>query len=257
MTRNAKHIGYCIYCGATSVELSDEHIVPYSLGGDVTLPEASCATCAATTSKFERQVARKVLGPYRTRTGAPTRRPKERPEMLTLKLVDQDGSRREIELEPSSHPATLLLPDLPEPSILLPVLIGERRKFSMYLALPDKDVLGIATEHGATAMHLGSFEIGCFYQLLAKIAHAAAFLDPDWTSVWEPLLPDIIVGGCEDYDRFVGGSETGEFKGGESSFPLIFRSVDVEKTRYLVAVFRLYGQNQTPIYQVVVGRLRT
>jgi hypothetical protein len=125
LTRKANPVGYCIYCGARSVELSDEHIVPFALGGDVVLPQASCATCAATTSNFERQVARNVLGPFRNRKGAPARRPKKRPETLTLELVDSDGSRREIELSPSSHPATLLLPDLPEPSILLPALNRE------------------------------------------------------------------------------------------------------------------------------------
>lgn len=127
----------------------------------------------------------------------------------------------------------------------------------MFVALPDKGVFGIVTEHGARAMRLGSFEIGCFYQLLAKIAHAAAFLDPkDWTSVWKPLLPELIVGGRKDYDRFVGGSGIDEFETAESSFPLFFRSVDVGETRYLVASFRLFGQNRTPTYQVAIGSLR-
>ncbi len=73
MTRRTKHIGYCIYCLKTNCELSDEHVVPFSLGGDVLLPKASCSKCATITSQFELQVARKILGSYRTRTGAPTR----------------------------------------------------------------------------------------------------------------------------------------------------------------------------------------
>lgn len=248
-------IGYCIYCGSTE-DLRKEHVVPYSLGGGAWLPKASCPICADVTSRFEGFIARDILGAFRIRTGAPTRRPKQRPSILPLELIDVDGSRREVEVTPQTHPATLLLPDLPEPSLLLPVVEGDRRPFRMWLGLPDADVLNLPTEHGAAAMRLGSFEIGSFYLLLAKVAHAGAFLDPEWTTVWEPLLPDLIVGDDEDYDRLIGGSGTDEFADDDASFPFFFRSVDVENERYLVAFFRFFGQNKTPIYQVVVGRRR-
>jgi HNH endonuclease len=38
--------GACIYCGTTGVKLTDEHIVPYSLGGSHVLRDASCLQCA-------------------------------------------------------------------------------------------------------------------------------------------------------------------------------------------------------------------
>lgn len=256
MTRKMDPVGYCIYCGASSVQLSGEHVVPFALGGDVILPDASCSVCAAITSKFEMYVAREVLGPFRTRTEAPTRRPKRRPTELNLELVNSDGSCRNIKLNPSSHPAALVLPVLPEPLILMPALNRVRRDPGMFVALPDTSVLSIPLQRGAVAMNLGSFKIECFYRLLAKIAHAAAYLDPNWTSCWEPLLRDFILGHRQDYDCCVGGSETDEFKDDESSFPLFFRAFDKENERYLVAYFRLFGPNETPTYQVVVGRLR-
>ena len=42
--------GECIYCGALAkdVELTDEHIIPYSLGGEAIILDASCKACAAT-----------------------------------------------------------------------------------------------------------------------------------------------------------------------------------------------------------------
>jgi len=50
--------GICIYCGKAGVRLTDEHIVPLSLGGQHVIGEASCHDCAKVTSKFERDVAR-------------------------------------------------------------------------------------------------------------------------------------------------------------------------------------------------------
>ena len=40
-TYRFKPVGECIYCGARA-GLSDEHIVPYALGGTFFLPLASC-----------------------------------------------------------------------------------------------------------------------------------------------------------------------------------------------------------------------
>ena len=54
--------GACIYCGATDAALSDEHVVPYGLGGSHVLRKASCCRCAAITSKFERKVMRELWG---------------------------------------------------------------------------------------------------------------------------------------------------------------------------------------------------
>jgi hypothetical protein len=38
--------GVCIYCGVADAELSDEHIVPLSIGGQHIIDDASCLKCA-------------------------------------------------------------------------------------------------------------------------------------------------------------------------------------------------------------------
>src|SRR5712672_2024078 len=55
-------VGRCIYCGATGVDLRDEHIVPLSLNGTMILPRASCRECEKITTRFERSVARNMYG---------------------------------------------------------------------------------------------------------------------------------------------------------------------------------------------------
>jgi 5-methylcytosine-specific restriction endonuclease McrA len=72
MTANVVHridrleidsFGECIYCGALAkdVELTDEHIIPFSLGGKAVIREGSCRECARETAKLENEIAHKVL----------------------------------------------------------------------------------------------------------------------------------------------------------------------------------------------------
>jgi len=200
-------IGYCIYCGATGGDLSREHVVPFALGGTKVLLEASCAGCAMITSKFERFCTRTMLGPFRVRTGAPTRRHKQRPAELPLGLIDSDGSSREVEVPASEHPATLMLPVFDEPSILVGLSEERKETFKMWIALPDADVLDLPQRHNASAMKLGSFEISNFCRLLAKIAHGAAFYtDSNWMTSFEPLLVDLILGKTTEHRSIVGGN---------------------------------------------------
>jgi 5-methylcytosine-specific restriction endonuclease McrA len=46
------NVNRCIYCG-TLENLTDEHIIPYGLGGRSILPKASCSECSNITTNFE------------------------------------------------------------------------------------------------------------------------------------------------------------------------------------------------------------
>ncbi len=81
--------GRCIYCGATEGRLSDEHIIPCSLGGLLVIEKASCLACAKITCNFEGAVARSLSGNFRMRYKLPTRRPKQRPVRIPLQMVGQ------------------------------------------------------------------------------------------------------------------------------------------------------------------------
>lgn len=253
-TINHGPIGYCIYCGATGPDLSREHIVPLSLGGNHVLLKASCGDCAKVTQQFELFCARTMMGPFRIRAGLPTCRPKLRPSKLSLELFDTDGSRREVEISSDEHPATLILPVFAKPRALLGQDEQRRETFTMWFALPDEEVFKIPGRYGASGMKLGSFEILNFCRLLAKIAHAAAFQDGKWPDLFEPLLPDLIIGKTKEFDTLVGGIDRKENEPEDASFPLFFESVDNGDHRYLVAQLRLFANQGSPIYRVVVGR---
>ena len=73
--------GECIYCGAKAddVKLTDEHVVPFALGGNAVIKDGSCKPCAVETSKVERELCKAVLGDLRNSIGEQTRHPKDRP----------------------------------------------------------------------------------------------------------------------------------------------------------------------------------
>jgi hypothetical protein len=55
--------GVCIYCGSDGGAdgLDDEHIIPYSLGGNTELEQASCKMCGSITSYLDGYLANATL----------------------------------------------------------------------------------------------------------------------------------------------------------------------------------------------------
>src|SRR5260370_4672108 len=92
-------IGRCVYCGSDggSGGLSDEHIVPLSLGGDAVLKRASCRLCATITSQIELYLGRSIFHELRAHVGAPSRR-RRLPSTLSanVSVGDQEVTTREF-----------------------------------------------------------------------------------------------------------------------------------------------------------------
>ena len=109
--RSNKSIGRCIYCGTADDGLSREHVIPFSLGGNVILGKASCNKCSAITRDFEQTVTRTQFGNVRMQLGFPSRKSKERPGTIEF-IIGRD-----------SHTNKAIPRDrLPCPPIPIPVL---------------------------------------------------------------------------------------------------------------------------------------
>jgi hypothetical protein len=85
-------VGRCIYCGTAEGELSDEHIIPYAIGGTAILADASCFACAKVTSHIENECLNKMLKAARTQLGMRSRR--KAPN--TLQLNAMTGGQEKI-----------------------------------------------------------------------------------------------------------------------------------------------------------------
>jgi hypothetical protein len=78
-------VGRCIYCHSTD-GLTVEHVIPFGLGGRLELPESGCHRCSKITSDFEHTCLRTMYGPLRLLYDLPSRRKKNRPLKLPLKV---------------------------------------------------------------------------------------------------------------------------------------------------------------------------
>lgn len=200
-------VGKCIYC-LSNQDLTEEHIIPYSLGGTVKLPASSCRRCADITSEFERELARSMYGDLRIRANLPTRRRAKRPLMVRAKDA-VTGS--EVWLRPEES-----LTIIPTIEFLAPGMLREPpeeptgaagAKLGMKELMPTDyrrwKVVG-SNQYTFTG---GRIDPDCYALTLAKIAHAYTVADFGLSN-FEPFLPPIILGDRRKLYTYVGGSPT-------------------------------------------------
>lgn len=265
-------LGRCIYCDSDGDPkgLSDEHLIPYSLGGDAVLPKASCADCARETSRIELYLARNIFREFRSHVGAPSRK-KSLPSTLLANLSVGD---RELSHEflAADQPFALMLPtwDLPgimrqvEPSADFPVC-----NIRAYNFMPGhlREILALADDAPDPIVHIGSGTINniTFARAIAKIAFCNAIARLGLGGFRHLVLPDLILGRYPCVPYFV-GSDLSEPPPPNPRNVRHAIEIATANSRYgmrlLIASIRLFAHSGTrehgmPIYRVVVGAPRT
>lgn len=259
--RSPDPVGYCIYCGADGreVALSDEHILPLALGGDVILPESSCEACAAITSKFEGSMARKVFGVPRVQLDMPTRRPKKRPTTFTMRRKE-GATIAEFPVPAGDFPMACGMPIIPGPCILT----GQPSQkvftnLESYVCIHYQDGKPLES-FGAGAHTQFTIDIGSTARLMAKIALGTAVAGLGYAKI-QSLVGGLIRGIDDRVDYFVGAtrptnmmhSPSGEGKWLHQASIYAERHNGVE---YVTAKVRLFANFGMPTYKVVVGILQ-
>jgi hypothetical protein len=113
-----RSVGRCIYCDATGVPLSKEHIVPVALGGSDVLLDAVCRTCQPKINDgFESRLLRSSLLAFRSALGLPTRNHARRPITMPVD-VNRGGIWTTEELEVDGLPAQVSWPVMKAPAFL-------------------------------------------------------------------------------------------------------------------------------------------
>lgn len=103
-------VGRCIYCSRSENPLSDEHPIPFALGGNLILPQSSCADCANKTHRYEGVTMRSTLGTLRMRFNFPTRRKRERPASVEIGTIDAKGRTGRAKVPIDEYPVGVALP---------------------------------------------------------------------------------------------------------------------------------------------------
>ncbi len=250
--------GECIYCG-TRDGLSEEHIVPFALGGTHVLPEASCKTHRDVTSGFEGRVCRGFMLPTRTVAGFPTRRPGERPSGFAAKLSRDDGTTWEDTRFPvDEFPALLPLLRFERAAYLSGAKIGPGVRTNGYNLLRfGKDPKESTILQGATTFQdTVDVDATSFARLIAKIGWGfAVALMPGLTRAKCPVLP-FIVGDADDGSHWIG---SGEFRLAiEERRPThavgIAETLSADGMTTLIAQVKLFADTGATGYEVVVQR---
>jgi|HubBroStandDraft_6_1064221.scaffolds.fasta_scaffold223916_4 hypothetical protein len=258
-TTRATSVGVCIYCGKTE-GLTDEHIVPFGLGGNWILPQASCIACSRITSDFERKVLRGFMHNARIVAGFQTRRPKQRPK--TIPVQTKRGFRFEtVDLPITESTGFLQLPVMETGAFLVgkPPVQGVIVKGNQTIAFgkPPKET---AAALGTKALQITSnIDVPAFARMLAKIGYCTAVAGRGLYALSEvPVLP-YILGTADDGSTWIGSADFRlpvEDNNPTHALGSIILSGMVGKSEetVLVAQVKLFANSGARGYEVVVRR---
>lgn len=258
-------IGRCIYCRATG-SLTDEHVIPDGLGGNLILAKASCKDCAAITGHNEQQILQRMYRAVRAALGIRSRKSIKRGNALAtvpilLGRPDQGGTRPHpldgkvgppygvISFLTQSSPGLLM--EYPASIVLWERHHAEPRDI-------DERIRNVKHLHRWVGFET-QVNFGALAQMLSKIAHAYAVSQIGLDS-FEPYLVGGIVSRTipSVNTRLIGSRANND--GGQLSLHEI--ELDQVRSRnrrdpnlYVVCRIRLFSLLATPTYEIVVGRV--
>jgi hypothetical protein len=270
--QNALTVGRCVYCGASGdgIKLTDEHVIPYSLGADVYLKDASCLACAEITKKFEQHVARSIFGHHRIHKNVQTRHPDQRPSELPARVLIR-GIEHRKELSIADHPYFLAMPIWDQPGMLRglqPSANFDGLSAHLYYHIPDniKDTLQLSDGEVAEIRPDSKGDANQFGRAIAKIAYCNAIATLG-VGAFDPLdLPDLILGKYPHVSYLVGSvlrtppppNRDGPLHRIDLGTNWVRNPQTGIARRMFIANIRLFAtdgtaENGVPIYTVVVG----
>jgi hypothetical protein len=247
--------GKCIYCGSTQPPLTREHIIPFSFGGNIIFPDASCNACARIINRdIETPIARHEWGAFRVKRDFPSRRRKERKTHITIQGLD--GLERSIPIAHHSTPVPMY--KFGEARILagLPPGLGDDRRWTVVMLSSHEEEMAMQQRFPEwNRAHRFRAMPHRFARLIAKIGHGYATAELG-IGTFRPLTTDVILGHSDDYYYYVGGSWDIDpaIPGGDHITNISFRFTS-SQTAWVVVDIRLFSAAQTPSYHAIVGKI--
>lgn len=251
----AAHV--CIYCGETA-DLTNEHILPYGLGGPAEIPLASCRRCARITGAVEKEVLRGALWPIRVYRDLKSRTKHRRaPETIDLTLVFEDGHEERVPVPIKMAPILFIFPVFAPPAIVHSIgyTHGIRLKGAAAVAFGEahKD---IAQTYGAKSFRISQTTTPVtFARMIAKIGYAMAFADGSLGRLATQFpVTESILGHADDVGRWVGS-----YTDYPPRHPGLLHHMVAREFRelgLLVYEVQLFADSQAPCYTVVLGTLK-
>jgi hypothetical protein len=254
-------VGKCIYCGFGE-SLSDEHILPFGLGGDLVLPKASCKKCSDITSAIEGRLLRGHWWPLRRQLNLQSRHPSKQPDDFEVKIIRSDGAEEKGLIPADRYPMVPIV-GLFEPAIFGRAVYQETPIAStIYVknlidgAAVDKLVHEVAGAGGKIVFPT-VFDMQDFFQFLAKVALAYAVARRGIEAFSEIYVDKLITSSASGAMRYIGGYKDGVL-GDRLPGAGMHKLMEIRHANYLRVLIQLFRDDgdPPPIYDVVVGTLR-
>lgn len=247
-----KSIGKCIYCGSVE-NLTDEHIVPYSLGGPWQLLNASCVNCARITTKLEREVSRNFFDLVRTKLGLPTYHPENRPNAFDF-LVKIKDKEEIVNFPISDCPALFIMPILERPGYIAD---SPQRKG---ILIVGQSLHGYGLNEFIEVNKIKNITFSrnfglSFARTLAKIAYGMVVHKYGLVSIKENYVIQCILGKKDDCGQWVGCENPDKSPKLLPKSEYLHTIEVIEENNIVGARIRLFANFRTPEYIVVVGHL--
>lgn len=244
--------GVCIYCNAKDVDLTDEHILPYFIGGFHIINDASCKECAKITTRFERDVAKGLWGDARTAYNAPSRRKKKKKKYIFLD--DQKIPGNKLKILFSEYPAPMIFYCMDTAGLLLglPESADNTSNWTFKAIVDQKKIDAFEKKYPGQLTAKMRFSHDSYARLIEKIGYGQIMcsLDP---GDFRPICLPYILGKKTNHSYIIGSRkgipepETG------LGYKMSSHCYGTLNYLLLVAEIRIIADNHTPIYHVVVG----
>src|SRR5438105_7034410 len=195
-TRLRTAIPKCIYCDSTQEPLTDEHVMPFALGGQYIIEKGTCEVCRQKTKTFERICATEMFGAYRLSIGGPMYDRKKWPQTVPIVLRASDGAEEKLQIAWYERPVSIILPYYSPPGFLTgnPAAITE-----LFTLIGGMENLPQEISESGKLIPVGRIHELALCGLLAKMAHGFAIVMlGGFTSDWEWPARRIVRGEMEN-----------------------------------------------------------
>lgn len=242
----------CMYCGATGYR-TDEHVIPYALGGRLLVYRGSCVVCQEKAKPFESQLMRSEMANVRFVRGLPSRSKHLRAANVPVTVVDKDGGTRVMHVPVEEAPILLSFPVFPLPKMCSGDAGTGLDLLGSTTAIYGADAEEFLRQHGGKTLKLGGnvYPVS-FARSIAKMAYGLA-----WMARLDRAIPDLsllaraFLDEPESLGRFV-GTETEPYQ----SHPGLHRVGTVRAIGdVLVMEIQLFAECGAPTYLVALGHV--
>ena len=250
-------LGRCMYCLATGVRLTEEHLIPKSLGGRLTLRDAVCEPCRVRTGSLEQLTLDRDFAIPKTLLAMKRRRARKKgPRRLPAFDAPADAAASSLAAEAAASPSAACYPR----TFTLPAFAR-----AGLLAAEDRATTPPRIDFVVCRLQIGTVrnEIAAprrmladpfaFGYSIAKWAYGLAVAERGLACCDTRAIRQLLSGERCDVFNFVGSCEASEPGQRGSLHSVTLR----ERDGWLAVLVHVLGSAGMRPYEVAIGRLPT